>query len=106
MPTAAYTEVPAEEQQAPQEARQCNEDEDERLTAGVPSRPIEIEEDIDPSQSTPPASLDGDFENSDGTGGYAASWQGYCNGQAEPSSSACDQTQYTLPDEVDNGRLH
>ena len=48
----------------------------------------------------------GDFENSDGTGGYAASWQGYCNGQAEPSSSACDQTQYTLPDEVDNGRLH
>lgn len=48
----------------------------------------------------------GDFENSDGTGGYAASWQGYCNGQAEPSSSACDQTEYTLPDEVDNGRLH
>ena len=48
----------------------------------------------------------GDFENSDGTGGYAASWQGYCNGQAEPSSNACDQTQYTLPDEVDNGRLH
>ncbi len=50
----------------------------------------------------------GDFENSDGTGGYAASWFGHCgpNGQAEPSSSACDQTQYTLPDEVDNGRLH
>jgi cyclophilin family peptidyl-prolyl cis-trans isomerase len=48
----------------------------------------------------------GDFENSDGTGGYAASWQGYCNGQSEPSSSACDQTQYTLPDEVSNGRLH
>lgn len=48
----------------------------------------------------------GDFENSDGTGGYAASWQGYCNGQAEPSSSNCDQTQYTLPDEVSNGRLH
>ena len=48
----------------------------------------------------------GDFENGDGTGGYAASWQGYCNGQSEPSSSACDQTQYTLPDEVSNGRLH
>ncbi|GIR77310.1 MAG: hypothetical protein CM15mP79_2470 [Methanobacteriota archaeon] len=50
----------------------------------------------------------GDFENSDGTGGYAASWFGHCgpNGQAEPSSSACDETQYTLPDEVDNGRLH
>jgi cyclophilin family peptidyl-prolyl cis-trans isomerase len=48
----------------------------------------------------------GDFENGDGTGGYAASWHGYCNGQAEPSSSACGQTQYTLPDEVSNGRLH
>ena len=48
----------------------------------------------------------GDFENSDGTGGYAASWQGYCNGQAEPNSANCAQNQYTLPDEVSNGRLH
>ena len=24
----------------------------------------------------------GDFENQDGTGGYASAWYGYCNGQA------------------------
>ena len=48
----------------------------------------------------------GDIENGDGTGGYAADWYGYCNGQAEPSSAACDPTQYTLPDETNSGLLH
>ena len=48
----------------------------------------------------------GDFENHDGTGGYAADWYGYCNGQSESSSAACDQTDWTVPDEADNGLKH
>ena len=35
----------------------------------------------------------GDFENSDGTGGYAASFYGYCNGQEEANAGACSYTQ-------------
>ncbi len=48
----------------------------------------------------------GDFQNGDGTGGYASGWFGYCNGNQQPSSAGCDPTSYTLPDEVGNGRVH
>lgn len=48
----------------------------------------------------------GDFTNGDGTGGHAASWQGYCNGQQSASSSECAPTAYTIPDEANNGRTH
>ncbi|MEC8250008.1 MAG: peptidylprolyl isomerase, partial [Candidatus Thermoplasmatota archaeon] len=38
----------------------------------------------------------GDFENGDGTGGYAYEWYGYCNGQAMNSSAECsNSTLYT-----------
>ena len=49
----------------------------------------------------------GDFENGDGTGGYAYEWYGYCNGQAMNSSENCsNSTLYTIPDEADNGLVH
>ena len=47
----------------------------------------------------------GDFQNSDGTGGYAAEFYGYCNGQV--SAVTCSsETGFTIPDEADNGLLH
>ena len=48
----------------------------------------------------------GDFVNQAGTGGYAAKWYGYCNGQPEDSSDACAQSSWTMPDEADNGLIH
>ena len=48
----------------------------------------------------------GDFTNSDGTGGHAVIWSGYCNGVASSSSSDCSKTEWTLPDEADNGLIH
>lgn len=48
----------------------------------------------------------GDFENHDGTGGYASSWYGYCSGQAKDDSSQCAETSWTIPDEADNGLVH
>ena len=48
----------------------------------------------------------GDFENHNGTGGYAADWYGYCNGQSANNQSACNQSSWTIPDEADNGLLH
>jgi cyclophilin family peptidyl-prolyl cis-trans isomerase len=48
----------------------------------------------------------GDFENHDGTGGYAADWYGYCNGQSASNQSTCDQSSWTMPDEADNGLVH
>jgi cyclophilin family peptidyl-prolyl cis-trans isomerase len=48
----------------------------------------------------------GDFTNGDGTGGHAASWQGFCNGEVELSSSNCPETSWTIPDEANNGRTH
>ena len=48
----------------------------------------------------------GDFQNSDGTGGYASGFYGYCNGQQAASSQDCSPSSYTLPDEADNGLLH
>ena len=47
-----------------------------------------------------------DFTKSDGTGGHAVVWSGYCNGAAASSSSDCAKTDWTLPDEADNGMLH
>lgn len=44
----------------------------------------------------------GDFTNSDGTGGHAASWQGYCNGQSSSNSTTCNATSWTIPDETNN----
>ena len=48
----------------------------------------------------------GDFVNQAGTGGYAAKWYGYCNGQAQDSSDGCAQSSWTMPDEADNGLKH
>ena len=49
----------------------------------------------------------GDFQNGDGTGGYAYEWYGYCNGEAMNSSAECsNSTLYTIPDEADNGLVH
>ena len=50
----------------------------------------------------------GDFENHDGTGGYAANWYGYCNGQ-DSGDSTCGgagETAWTVPDEANNGLQH
>lgn len=44
----------------------------------------------------------GDFTNGDGTGGHAASWQGYCNGQSTNNSTACSVSAWTIPDETNN----
>ena len=48
----------------------------------------------------------GDFENYDGTGGYAAEWYGYCDSQESENSTSCPQTSWTVPDEANNGLQH
>ena len=48
----------------------------------------------------------GDFEKHDGTGGYAADWYGFCNGQNDVAKDDCPQSDWTVPDEADNGLLH
>ena len=48
----------------------------------------------------------GDFENHDGSGGYAADWYGYCDGQSATNSASCGQTDWTIPDEANNGLKH
>lgn len=48
----------------------------------------------------------GDFTNGDGTGGHAASWQGYCNGQSSVSVTDCSASAYTIPDEANNNLTH
>ena len=54
----------------------------------------------------------GDFTNSDGSGGHAAQWYGYCNGEAMNSqgvphtSETCRMEDWTLGDEATNGLLH
>ena len=47
----------------------------------------------------------GDFENRDGTGGFAANWYGWCNGVPIPIGE-CSEENYTVPDEVENGLRH
>ncbi len=48
----------------------------------------------------------GDFTRGDGTGGHAAKWFGYCNGDNSISEADCQETSYTIPDEVNNGLNH
>ena len=48
----------------------------------------------------------GDFTNQDGTGGHAASWQGYCNGTQIPESNCSGVSSYTIPDEANNNLTH
>ena len=48
----------------------------------------------------------GDFETGTGSGGYAYNWYGYCNGNAQSSSSDCDRTSWTVGDEANNGLVH
>ena len=48
----------------------------------------------------------GDFTRGDGTGGHAAKWFGYCNGDNAISEADCQETSYTIPDEADNGLNH
>ena len=48
----------------------------------------------------------GDFTNGDGTGGHAAKWYGYCNGEAMKESDCPSELDYTVPDEADNGLKH
>jgi cyclophilin family peptidyl-prolyl cis-trans isomerase len=50
----------------------------------------------------------GDFENHDGTGGYAADWYGVCNGNNDTvNESDCpNQVDWNVPDEADNGLQH
>jgi len=48
----------------------------------------------------------GDFTRGDGTGGHAAKWYGYCDGEATESSSNCQKTSWTIPDEASNGLKH
>ena len=48
----------------------------------------------------------GDFTNGDGTGGHAAKWFGYCNGDNSILESDCQTSSYTIPDEANNGLPH
>ena len=48
----------------------------------------------------------GDFENSDGTGGYAANWYGVCNTQDSQLDDCPDQSNWNVPDESNNGLEH
>jgi peptidyl-prolyl cis-trans isomerase B (cyclophilin B) len=43
--------------------------------------------------------------NINGTGGYAANWYGYCNGEVANIWS-CDTVDWTIPSESDNGLTH
>ena len=48
----------------------------------------------------------GDFQNHDGTGGYAANWYGYCNGQEVEQSECSSEESWTVPLEADLGLQH
>ena len=49
----------------------------------------------------------GDFENHDGTGGYASAWFGVCNGDINVNQSDCPNQEYwNVPDEAYNGLAH
>ena len=48
----------------------------------------------------------GDFQNNDGTGGYAAKWYGVCNGQFMNGSDCSNSESYNVHDEADNGLDH
>ena len=48
----------------------------------------------------------GDFENGDGTGGYASNWYGICNTAESELEDCPEQTNWNVPDEADNGLEH
>ena len=54
----------------------------------------------------------GDIEDRNGAGGYSGIWYGYCNGQMANAdgqiytSENCQQQDWTVPDEADNGLVH
>ena len=48
----------------------------------------------------------GDFQNGDGTGGYAYSWHGYCNGYSVSEEECPGSEFYTLPDEANLDFIH
>jgi len=48
----------------------------------------------------------GDIENMRGSGGYAADYYGYCNGEPMPESECRQKEDYTIPFEHDNGLKH
>tara|TARA_B100002052_G_scaffold269130_1_gene268286 strand:- start:418 stop:1470 length:1053 start_codon:yes stop_codon:yes gene_type:complete len=48
----------------------------------------------------------GDFERGDGTGGYAANYYGWCNGQERPQSECSQKEDWTIPYEHENGLRH
>jgi len=48
----------------------------------------------------------GDIQNMGGSGGYAADWYGYCNGEQMLESECRQKEDYTIPFEHDNGLRH
>gem|GEM_PF-410389 len=48
----------------------------------------------------------GDFQNGDGTGGYAYEWYGYCNGNSVAQDDCPSKELYTLPDETNANFTH
>ena len=48
----------------------------------------------------------GDIESMGGSGGYAAHYYGWCNGEQMPESQCPDKTDYTVPQEHENGLKH
>ena len=48
----------------------------------------------------------GDIENMRGSGGYAAHYYGYCNGEQTPESQCQQKEDYTIPYEHENGLKH
>ena len=48
----------------------------------------------------------GDIQNMGGSGGYAAHYYGYCNGEQMPESECRQEEDYTIPFEHENGLKH
>ena len=54
----------------------------------------------------------GDIEGKNGAGGYSGIWYGYCNGEVANAdgqiytSENCQQKDWTVPDEANNGLVH
>ena len=48
----------------------------------------------------------GEIENKAGSGGYAARYYGYCNGEETPESQCPQQADWTIPHEHENGLKH
>jgi len=48
----------------------------------------------------------GDIDNQAGSGGYAAHYYGYCNGEETPEPQCPQQADWTIPQEHENGLKH